>query len=128
MTHVLTNYLDSTLDASSLSITHTNIENFLPWGWNTFGEIIWYTTQCYNVSIKYLRIHNGTLELSVIHDAAAPVVQQLLFELITTGLFQRSSKTCMMCGRFGQRRKLVEGKPALCGEHHIQYINAISED
>jgi hypothetical protein len=103
------------------------LEEFLPTGWHKFVEELFQASMSHQrpMSVGKVTIKDGVLYSSI--EMGKPdnreEVHKKLFVRISTSLMQESAKTCMVCGKFGKRRKELEHKPSLCPTHYLEYIN-----
>lgn len=119
MPHSLIPYLSQTISNDG-GLSVSTILKALPNGWVTeFNTIIMELDDISPSSIVALDIRDGVLYLTMKENGR----YYKLTTLVTRSLSQSSAKTCMMCGKFGLRRKEQQHKPCLCRSHYIDFIN-----
>ena len=101
-------------------LTEDTISSCLPVGWQKFSRVIMDASRMCNTNILGIDIRDGVLYID--YDDSG---NSEMFNRISRSISQESSLTCMMCGSFGRRRKEQVGKPPLCRDHYLEYINNI---
>jgi hypothetical protein len=100
-------------------LSESDAVNFLPDGWHKFIEIIFDAARVCEIKIHMLDIKNGTLYVT------GEGVYDSIFKRISRTIMIDSALTCMVCGKYGLRRKNEIGSPPLCGPHYLDYINEV---
>lgn len=115
-----------------LTVHHANISYIwevhdeLPWGWRELIRPIQIMEQlCGHQGWSAVTIMNGVLKIKYTVNHAD---NQKLFDLVVKGIAIESTKTCMVCGEKGARRKTEQYFPTLCTPHYVQYVNFVAEE
>lgn len=95
----------------------TKMTAVLPAGWHKLIPIIFETASICKINISALDIKQGTLYIKGVGE------YQNIFNRVARSLMMDSALTCMVCGKYGRRRKDESGSPSLCGAHYLDYIN-----
>lgn len=113
---------------STSGLSQSEIRQFIPLTgkWNDYYDVIidMYTglgVACGvsgAVLITKLEMKNSVLYVTTNTNRYSSLIKRIAQTLMTD-----SSKTCLVCGKFGRRRKDHIGFPALCPEHFLEYIN-----
>lgn len=111
------------VDTVILSIDDELLELTLPPGWNKFVCEITKAAIILHISSLGVKIVDGVLYISPVKIIGDDYITTNMFNRIVRTFSQDTSKTCMVCGNFGIRRKEQPHKPVLCSNHYLQYIN-----
>jgi hypothetical protein len=93
----------------------------LPPGWAHTVDVIRDAVQTLQVRLTRVEIKDGVLYLE--DDGTSPHSE--IFKRFAKSILQETARTCMVCGKFGIRRKEHDGKPPLCITHYATFINEV---
>jgi hypothetical protein len=123
----LKNFLSKTIESDDFRFLPNELNDFLPLGWRKFTEELFQASMAHQrpQSFGKVTIRDGVLYCTIQKGKPDNREEEhkSLFTRISTSLMQESAKTCMVCGKFGKRRKELEHKPSLCPTHYLEYIN-----
>lgn len=112
----------------AIPVFESNYVTLLPIG---FLDLVYFINYYVNniephigLMINKVSIEKGLLRL---HQFGGNADQQEIFKILAQHVAVKSSLTCMVCGKRGHRRKVLEGWPSLCTTHHVQYVNYLDE-
>jgi hypothetical protein len=120
------------MDYSSLRL-NTTLENpssdaaeeLVPDGWvSLWAVILRLTGYIDNCTLVKMGIEKGLLRTEF---KCENQTDQNLLNLISNSIARESTLKCMVCGKWGRRRKLEEGMPCLCGHHYTEYVNYLDQ-
>ena len=103
-------------------------DTLMPIGWR---DTIWAFAKKamarLNVSPSRIVLHaeNGLLRITA--RSSDPLDTDIMKQ-VSQYIARQSARTCMVCGKFGYRRKMESGWPCLCRDHYILYANALHEE
>jgi hypothetical protein len=120
---MIKNIVDSHTNKEIESLTGLSIKEiaeFIPPMWEKYYFVIRDAKKACEVEIQSVKIKNCVLYVTPIESYYSPIFKRVAKTLLTD-----SSRTCLVCGKFGRRRKDQIGFPSLCPAHFLDYINEI---
>jgi hypothetical protein len=77
-----------------------------------------------DLRLTYVAVEKGLFRIKI---ETKNVELTEVFKILVQHVAVKSSLTCLVCGKRGYRKKVLEGWPSLCTTHHVQYVNYLDE-
>jgi len=101
-------------------------ENIIPDGWKEFFTLVTHLiSRLPSSKLTKVAIEKGLLRVSA--ECFTPL-DQLIFDRFSQSIALGTSMKCMVCGKYGYRRKSEDFSPCLCNTHYVEYANWLDDN
>jgi hypothetical protein len=108
---------------TGVDIERHEISPFIPYGWQELLEELYRFRELSRCQITSVTVEKGLLR---VRGVCSHPTDQLLFNRLSQSFALGSCNRCLVCRRYGWRRKTEDGWPVLCQAHYVEYINFIN--